>query len=88
MPLSYTRIILPFFYLLVCCCVDKPPPPPSSLFHHPPSLSSALHITEPIYLCGHIHIFIHSRSRRAPCTGAGWGETLNQDSPFKQTNEL
>lgn len=48
-----------------------------------PSLCNVLHITEPIYLRGHIHIFIHSHSHQA------WHqETLNQDSPFKQTNEL
>lgn len=48
-----------------------------------PRLHNVLHITEPIYLCGHIHIFIHSHSHQALHR-----ETLNQDSPFKQTNEL
>lgn len=47
------------------------------------SLCNVLNITKPIYLCGHIHIFIHSHSHQSLHR-----ETLNQDSPFKQTNEL
>lgn len=47
------------------------------------SICNVLNITKPIYLCGHIHIFIHSHSHQSLHR-----ETLNQDSPFKQTNEL
>lgn len=42
-----------------------------------------LHITELVYLCGHIHILMHSPSHQTL-----YRETLNQDSPFKQTSEL
>ena len=69
------HIIPASFYLPLCCFGWNP------ILR--PSLSNVLHITKPIYLRGHIHIFIHSHSHQALHQ-----ETLNQDSPFKQTNEL
>lgn len=69
------HIIPASFYLTLCCLGWNP------ILR--PSLSNVLHITKPIYLRGHIHIFIHSHSHQALHQ-----ETLNQDSPFKQTNEL
>lgn len=42
-----------------------------------------LRITELLYLCGHVHILMHSPSHQTL-----YRETLNQDSPFKQTSEL
>ena len=69
------HIIPASFYLPLCCLGWNP------ILR--PSLSNVLHITKPIYLRGHIHIFIHSHSHQALHQ-----ETLNQDSPFKQTNEL
>lgn len=43
-----------------------------------------VHIPELIYLCGHIHILVHP----LPSHQSLYWETLNQDSPFKQTSEL
>lgn len=41
-------------------------------------------IPDLIYLCGHVHILMHPLpSHQSLC----W-ETLNEDSPFKQTSEL
>lgn len=42
-----------------------------------------LHIPELIYLCGHFHILMPPPSRQSL-----YWESLNQDSPFKQTSEL
>lgn len=63
------------FYLPICCFGWN--------LIQGPSPCNVLHITKLIYLHGHIHIFIHSHSHQSLHR-----ETLNQDSPFKQTNEL
>lgn len=41
-------------------------------------------IPDLIYLCGHAHILMHP----LPSHQSLYWETLNQDSPFKQTSEL
>lgn len=65
----------------------QPPLSPNELLGWNSRLSlrpcNVLHISKPIYLHGHIHIFIQSL-----CHQALHHSILNQDSTFKQTNEL